>query len=58
MDNHKRFLAWQYYREALHVLNKLYRHVLIYTGPTCLRCRQCDENLLYALVKYPTISDL
>ena len=58
MDNHQRSLAWQCYRGALPVRDKLYRHGSRNTEPTCPRCRLNDETVLHALVQCPAICDL
>jgi hypothetical protein len=57
MDNFQKSLAWQCYRGALPVRDKLYRHGSAVTR-TCPRCAQGDETVLHALVQCPCIADL
>ena len=57
MDNFQMSLAWQCYRGALPVRDKLYRNGSA-NSPTCPRCAQGDETVLHALVQCPSIADL
>jgi hypothetical protein len=57
MDNFQKSLAWQCYRKALPVRDKLYRHGSA-VRRSCPRCAQSDETVLHALVQCPSIADL
>ncbi|MCP3653585.1 MAG: zinc-binding domain-containing protein [Herbaspirillum sp.] len=57
MDNFQKSLAWQCYRGALPVRDKLYRHGSA-NNRTCPRCAQGDETVLHALVQCPCIESL
>jgi hypothetical protein len=57
MDNFQKSLAWQCYRGALPVRDKLHRHGSAVTR-TCPRCAQSDETVLHALVQCACIADL
>ncbi|GAB1597330.1 hypothetical protein Ahia01_000009400 [Argonauta hians] len=57
MDNFQRSLAWQLYRGALPVRDKLKRHGCAVTR-ICQRCMQAEETPLHALVQFPNISPL
>ena len=57
MDNFQKSLAWQCYRGALPVRDKLYRHGSA-NSRTCPRCDQGDETVLHAIVQCPCIAEL
>ncbi len=57
MDNFQKSLAWQCYRKALPVRDKLHRHGSA-VSRACPRCAQGDETVLHALVQCPDIANL
>ena len=57
LNNYQKSLAWQCYRSALPVRDKLSRHGGR-VSPICPRCEQDRETVLHAFVECPKLADL
>ncbi|GAB1599396.1 hypothetical protein Ahia01_000216800, partial [Argonauta hians] len=58
MDNFQRSLAWQCYRGALPVRDKLFRHGYQRYGQLCPRCDRENETVQHALITCPGVRDV